>query len=354
MKNPNLIDDFTEIQQCIYKAEKYSVRDNGSVMRHEREGKRKRKDDGIWTFGTKDNKTGYMFLGSHRIHIIVATAFYGENDSTKYVVDHVDTNRSNNRKENLRWLTRLENALINPITLKKIEYLCDGNIMKFIKDPSCLRNAVNKNQDVAWMRTVSSEEAKNAYENVLRWATKQNIEKKQIDLTDSIEKTDEIVIESSKEAKSDKTWIFEKPKYSNPIEEISPKFTKAIYPENALQINWRTPTKFPCCPIKYGDNPLKEYLNALHKSAVFTENRYGYHTVMEAALIEEEKSIIVWTHNEEPDPIKPYALAKIYFSGGQFLHENAGSFFQEIGAQKYFTLEQGKDWTGGDVFDDNC
>jgi hypothetical protein len=31
-----------------------------------------------------------------------------------------------------------------------------------------------------------------------------------------------------------------------------------------------------------------------------------------------------------------------------------GSFFDENGAKKYFTLAQGKEWTGGDVFDDYC
>ena len=359
MKNQNLIDDFIEIRQCIYKDEKYSVRDNGAVLRDEREGRRKRKDDGVWTFGKKNDRNGYMYLGSHRIHIIVASAFYGKKDSMKFVVDHIDTNRSNNRKENLRWLTRLENALMNPFTLKKIEYYCDGDITKFIKDPSCLRNAIDKNPDVAWMRTVSSEEAKNAYENVHRWTLKQNVLKNQNNLTGIIMQNEDIVIEKNKsektkEVESAKSWIFEKPKYSYQIDEIQKQFIKATYPETALQMNWRTPTKFPCCPIKWVNNPLKEYLDSLKKSAVFSENRYGYHTVIEAALIEDDKAIIVWTHNEEPDPIKPYALAKIYFSGGQFLHENVGSFFQEIGAEKYFTLEKGEDWNGGEVLDDNC
>ena len=82
------VDEYKETTECVYKGEQYSVRDNGAVMRHLREGKRPRKDDGVWTFGVKNNANGYMLIGSHRVHIIVATAFYGERDSKVYVVDH--------------------------------------------------------------------------------------------------------------------------------------------------------------------------------------------------------------------------------------------------------------------------
>ena len=53
------------------------------------------------------------------------------------MVDHIDSNCRNNRPENLRWLTRLENALKNPATRKKIEYLC-GSIEAFLENPSML------------------------------------------------------------------------------------------------------------------------------------------------------------------------------------------------------------------------
>ena len=148
------VDEYKETTECVYKGEQYSVRDNGAVMRHLREGKRPRKDDGVWTFGVKNNANGYMLIGSHRVHIIVATAFYGERDSKVYVVDHIDTNRCNNRKENLRWLTKLENVLMNPVTLKRVTYLCGGDIMNFINNPSCLRDSNGTNSDISWMRTV--------------------------------------------------------------------------------------------------------------------------------------------------------------------------------------------------------
>ena len=127
-----MINDYKEVKECVYKDEHYSVRDNGAIFRHKREGKRLRLDDERWTFGFKNSKTGYMLLGDHRVHIIVATAFLGERDSKKFVVDHIDTNRCNNRVENLRWFTRLENALNNEITRNKIIYIC-GSIEAFVE-----------------------------------------------------------------------------------------------------------------------------------------------------------------------------------------------------------------------------
>lgn len=162
-----LINNYTEERTCIYKNEDYSVRDNGAVFRHAKDKSKPRKYDEFWTFGNK-NKQGYMCIGEHRVHIIVATAFYGENDSKIYVVDHIDTNRCNNRVENLCWLTRFENALNNPVPLKKITYLCGGDIQKFLNNPSYLRDIAGNNQGVSWMRTVSSDEAHAAYKKIMK------------------------------------------------------------------------------------------------------------------------------------------------------------------------------------------
>ena len=167
-----LLEEYSDVRECDYKGEHYSVRDNGAVMRHPRPGKKPRPSDNVWTFGTRDDKTAYMKFGTHRVHIIVAIAFLGERDSKIYVVDHIDTNRCNNRIENLRWLTRLENVLNNPLTRKRIEWLCGGDIQKFIDNPACLRTDDPKAQDLSWMRTVSAEEAKIAMENLMRWAQK--------------------------------------------------------------------------------------------------------------------------------------------------------------------------------------
>ena len=131
------IDDYNEEKDCIYKNEHYSVRDNGTVMRHPREGMHVRKNDNVWTFGMPNEKTGYMQISGERVHRIVAYAFLGNPPTDQHVVDHIDTNRRNNRPENLRWLTRLENALNNPITRARIEITC-GSIEAFLANPSVL------------------------------------------------------------------------------------------------------------------------------------------------------------------------------------------------------------------------
>lgn len=87
MNNIDLLNEFEEVRDCDFKGEHYSVRDNGAVFRHARIGKRLRKDDNRWTFGTPNATNGYMYIGGIvRIHQIVATAFFGERDTKKYVV----------------------------------------------------------------------------------------------------------------------------------------------------------------------------------------------------------------------------------------------------------------------------
>ncbi len=113
--------EFQREIDCIYKNEKYSVRDNGAVLRHPRENDRVRSTDNRWTFGKPNTKTGYKEIASERVHRIVAMGFLGKPPTTKHVVDHIDTSKRNNRPDNLRWVTRLENILLNPITIKRIE-----------------------------------------------------------------------------------------------------------------------------------------------------------------------------------------------------------------------------------------
>lgn len=385
-----MINSYKEIKECIYKDEHYSVRDNGAVMRHIRKGKKIRLDDGVWTFGKKNSQNGYMMLGKHRVHIIVATAFLGARDSKIYVVDHIDTNRCNNRVDNLRWFTRLENALNNEITRNKIIYIC-GSIEAFIENPSILRNRLVGEPSLEWMRTVTKEEAALAYENLKRYWEEQAMNPNPLvggKMNDSVYHKQYIVNQntsklSNKEnisiptgstsdyAISNDEWeqmiqflrmpYFEK---EEKMEEISPLYKKrqeliqAKSPSIAWQRKWKIPTDFLCCPSKIDDNTIEEYFNNLvigsnYNSTLYYDNdKPEIHKVVDKAYIDDNKSILVFSENEAG--IKPYALSKIYIYDDKIIHKSLGTFFDENGARKQFTLIQGKEWTGGDSIDDYC
>ena len=65
-----------------------------------------------YTYGYKDNH-GYMIVWyqgkPYKVHRLVAEVFI-PNPEGKKEVDHINTNRSDNRVENLRWSTRGENC----------------------------------------------------------------------------------------------------------------------------------------------------------------------------------------------------------------------------------------------------
>ena len=104
------INKYSREKSCVYRGEEYLVRDNGAILRKSIPERRKRAYDNEWTFG-KVNANGYLAIASVPIHRIVATAFHGKPPTEEYVVDHIDTNKQNNRPDNLRWVTRFENVV---------------------------------------------------------------------------------------------------------------------------------------------------------------------------------------------------------------------------------------------------
>ena len=77
MKQEELLDTYTEERECDYKGRHYRVRDNGAVLRYPTDPAKPRKGDNEWTFGRFNKSNGYLFIGSHQVHRLVATAFHG-------------------------------------------------------------------------------------------------------------------------------------------------------------------------------------------------------------------------------------------------------------------------------------
>lgn len=320
------INEYIEEKSCVYRGEEYLVRDNGAVLRKSIPNKRKRNYDNEWTFG-KPSTNGYLAIASVPIHRIVATAFHGEPPTEEHVVDHIDTNKKNNRPDNLRWITRLENVVLNEITRKKIEYITGVSIYNFLENPAQYRDCFAE-PNYSWMRTVTAEEAKACLKM----------------LTALAQKDDKPRNDRSKMGE----WV-----YGTHDDIIDASCVFNSLTPNAKQINWKTPCEFVCCPLTIADKPLEEYYNNLSNGKVFNKNQYGESTV-EKFVLADEKTLLVMTNVSEPSQVKNYALAKITYEDGYYMHESLGTFFDEEGVEKAFMLAQGVEWTYGDTFDDFC
>lgn len=307
MKMNNMVDIFKRELECDYRGEHYSVRDNGAVKRHQREGKKKRELDDVWTFGTIDSQKGYRVIRNEAVHRIVATAFLGEAPTPQHVVDHIDTNRQNNRPENLRWVTKLENAMLNDVTRAKLEAICGLSIEEIVKDWSILQNK-NLPPNIAWMKTLTKEEAINSYNNTKKRA-------------DSL----------SERIKNDN--------------------------DNNLYFKYRRGPQamiYPLEPIG-GSASLNEYAENLKINKTFCYRNYRTGTIL-FKIIDycyniETGILSVATKGESG--VKSLFITTVKIENNDFSYSTR-SFFAYDGIEKYMTLARGKEWNGGEVFDDYC
>ncbi|MGN6638414.1 MAG: HNH endonuclease signature motif containing protein [Mucilaginibacter sp.] len=327
MKVCNADNDFNRQVDCIYKDERYSARDNGAVLRHPHQGKRPRPTDNLWTFGKLNALTGYNEIASVRIHRIVATAFHGLPPTKEHVVDHIDTNKQNNRPENLRWVTRLENVLLNPITAKRITIVC-GSVEAFLADPLKFREDFLE-PNYKWMCNVSRQEAEISLKRMLAWA-----QSGKLPFGGPLGE-----------------WIFNRGIIQNvEIDDI----IDAVTP-NAVQRDWRTPSEFPCCPQEYSGEPLLAYGTELKAGLIFCRNNIYSSIVLKSAISDDRRSLYVMSESTDgKNAIKPWGLAKITFENNLFVHTSLHNFFTQEGAEKQYCLAQGLEWFGGDTVDDYC
>ena len=304
----DLIDVFDEERTCEYKGEIYSVRDNGSVMRHPRDEGKPRSLDNKWTFGRIDSQHGYPVIGSVPIHRIVATAFLGEAPSKSHVVDHIDTNRQNNRPSNLRWLTRLENILFNEITRTKLELLCGCSIEVILNDLSILKDKPLTPQ-FSWMKAVSKEEAEKSLETWRNWANK--------------------------------------------VAKMNDSERRALR-ENYLDRYDRSRRNGMIYPLEPtgGNVSLDIYYANLKNDEVFCykeyqSGRYSY-VVKDFCLNKETNVLSVATTID--GGIKSF-LTSITIENNDYCYDTQ-SFFNDEGLNKYMTIARGEEWTGGEVIED--
>lgn len=277
-------DHYTKEIECDYRDEHYSVRDNGAIMRHKRLYCRQRKLDNVWTFGNV-SQDGYLLINSEAVHRIVATAFHGPSPAEDYIVDHIDTNRQNNRPENLRWLTRLENILNNPITLSKIVHLC-GSIEAFLENPGILSK---EGADYRWMRAVTPEEAKNALNNLMKYANLKSVAnggkysdwashrvKRRILYVTQQNDLWEPSFKSRKaaEKKYGHNFIRHIEHFERHTLEYNNRFSQACN-ANAQQRYWGSQCDFLLCPEPSTSNSIEEYYKVLEIGKVFLKREYG-------------------------------------------------------------------------------
>lgn len=330
MKADN-VNDFKHEKECTYQGERYSVRDNGAIFRYQRNGKRKRPYDNQWTFGKGNTSNPYLHISNVRVHRIVATAFHGEPPDSKYVVDHIDSNCRNNRPENLRWLTRLENALKNPATRKKIEYLC-GSIEAFLDNPSML-NELQGDRKYEWMRTVTVEEAQNCKRRMELWARTNNVPKNS-NYTENCK------------------YSFNK-RALKPLQKWEaglgrePGLDFALTPWCA-QYMWGADAYFPCCPQEFGNDPLDDYFQNLKVSAVFAYNDDAFPklTVFKPVIHKNKSSILVMCKRHDGY----WSIVGIMLNEKlHFIHFYLGSYLSKKEANNAFSIKKDLDdfWSSG-------
>lgn len=325
------INNFDQVRECIYKGERYSVRDNGAIFRHQRDGKRIRLNDNQWTFGKENTKNPYLLISNTRVHRIVATAFHGEPPDPKYVVDHIDTNCKNNRPENLRWLSRLENALKNPITRKKIEYLC-GSIEAFLKNPSIL-NDLPHEPNFKWMRAVTTEEAQNCMQRMALWTKPTKEPSKSINTIDYRSSFNKRALKPLQKWEAGLSG--------------EPGLDFALTPWCG-QYMWE-PAHFPCCPHSLEDDIFNNYYINLKNGTIFAyndNNSFPQLTVYKSAIINDQLSIIVMCERADNN----WAIVGIMLNKkSHFIHFYLGSYINKNDAEGVFNLHKEKPdfWRAG-------
>ena len=291
-----------------YREEKYKVKKDGTIYRFSRTGKRKRKDDEIWTSGTNVDDKGFYVIGGHTVHSIVATAFLGEQPNSQYVVLHKNYSKKDNRIENLLWVTKSQFHLLQPKTQAQLRIVSSKKkFEEVLEDFENVKSVLPMN--LQWMSKLSKE-----------------------DIDSTIKLYKDLKFDVKKEYKDIKSLT-----------------------QNAVQRNnWWVKSDFPCCPKDNVKNTIETYFDNLAKDKVFCHNDYYESLVSNYSFNQDKTAIIIKVTDGEKESVKPWKLAEVTMENGIYIHKNLGTYFEENGSDKYFDIAIGKEWSGGEVFDDFC
>lgn len=276
----------------------------------------------------------------------------------------LDTNRRNNRPDNLQWVTRLENALENPITRKRIIMRC-GSIEAFLADPSLLREC-DVTLDFSWMRTVTDAEAQVSKERLLAWAESEKqasggalgewiYGRQPISQNDgqssNVDEIDKLQSDSLNGWGQIPTLANERP--IEP-EQRKPNVMLSLTPSAAQEIYFYNdkPNEYPCTPQEYSGDPLTAYAANLTDNAVFwrNNNRDREYMVAKYGFSEDRKSLFimiksayVWREQDNGDTIPVsisnlhknefsedelnYQLGEVVYEDNLFLHKRVETGF---------------------------
>lgn len=309
-------EDYEKEVRCTYDGRNYLVRDNGAIFRIARNPSRMSKWDEVWTFGVKA-QNGYKFLGGTvRVHRVVCTAFYGPAPRPDMVVDHKDTNRCNNRPENLQWVYRLENSLKNPNTRRRIIFHC-GSIEAFIRNPSLLRDKVAQT-DTSWMRPVTKDEAEACLAHLKEW-----------------EQMDEMAKSSSGEGIGE--WIFQPKNRGRSISSfsISPHSELDDYYRKQCNspmwecrvLNHTEAALFPSAPsVSTSESSvIEEYAQNLQPGTDYILSRYYKLIVSEVKSFDGGSKLRILAERTPAQSIGWYVF-EIWTDGEALYHKKIGSF----------------------------
>ena len=293
----DFIRDYNDEKPCVYKGRKYFVRDNGAVYRCCLDDGVIRAGDEEWTIGKPNSQSGYLFLGKEAVHRIVCTAFHGESEGDRNIVDHIDTNKWNNRPENLRWVTRMENITNNPITMAKIEVRF-GSFEAFKEYLVQQSNQKKEKVDFSSMRPVTPEEGIAYLAHWNEWSEKPLAER--------------IPVGSGKGE-----WMYHNKKkqefvFKNWISVVLDKAEDCYFPLAPSSTN-------------EGEDVIQKYRKALVLGSTFLISRYYRTVVRDVVFFEKENTLRVLSERLHAQRT-PFYIFEIWPENMYLYHRIVGSY----------------------------